>query len=114
MVPRRVRHRRSTMKQLSGLDASFLFMETPEMPMHVGGLNVFELPAGYKGSFVADLRRHLASRLALAAPMRQKLAWLPFNLANPVWIAATPDLDEHVVAIKLPKGSGMDELHAKV
>src|SRR5207248_3065155 len=79
-----------------------------------GGLNVFELPAGYKGSFVADLRRHLASRLALAPPMRQKLAWLPFNLANPVWIDAMPDFDEHVAAIKLPRGSGMEELHAKI
>jgi len=102
------------MKQLSGLDASFLYMETPEMPMHVGGLNVFELPAGYKGSFVGDLRRHLAARMPLAPPMRQKLAWMPFNLANPVWIDAIPDFDEHVVLVKLPKGSGMDELHAKI
>jgi hypothetical protein len=29
------------MKQLSGLDASFLYLETPEMPMHVGALHVF-------------------------------------------------------------------------
>ena len=45
------------MKQLSGLDASFLYLETPEMPMHVGALHVFELPAGYKGRFVRDLRK---------------------------------------------------------
>src|SRR5262245_2721238 len=49
-----------TMKQLSGLDASFLYLETPEMPMHVGALHLFELPAGYKGKFVRDLRRHVA------------------------------------------------------
>ena len=37
------------MKQLSGLDATFLYLETPAMPMHVGALHVFELPPGYKG-----------------------------------------------------------------
>ena len=30
------------MKQLSGLDASFLYLETAEMPMHVGALHQFE------------------------------------------------------------------------
>lgn len=102
------------MKQLSGLDASFLYMETPEMPMHVGALHVFELPAGYKGNFAADIRKHLASRLPIAPALRRKLAWMPFNLANPVWIDAEPRLDEHIVSIKLPKGSGIAELQAKV
>ena len=36
------------MKQLSGLDATFLYLETPAMPMHVGALNIYELPAGHK------------------------------------------------------------------
>ncbi len=102
------------MKQLSGLDASFLYMETPQMPMHVGALHMFELPPSYKGDFAADLRRHMADRLPLAAALRRKLAWMPFNLANPVWIDCEVDLDEHILAVKLPKGSGMPELEAKV
>jgi WS/DGAT/MGAT family acyltransferase len=102
------------MKQLSGLDASFLYMETPEMPMHVGALHLFEMPAGYKGNFVADMRRHMAQRLPLAPALCRKLAWMPFNLANPVWIDAAPDLDEHIVAIKLPKGSSVADLEARV
>lgn len=102
------------MKQLSGLDAAFLYMETPEMPMHVGALHVFELPPGYKGNFAKDIREHLASRLAIAPALRRKLAWMPFNLANPVWVPAQPKLEEHVVSIKLPKGSGMAELEASV
>ena len=32
------------MKHLSGLDATFLHLETPEMPMHVGGLHLLDLP----------------------------------------------------------------------
>src|SRR5215212_9783168 len=101
------------MKQLSGLDASFLYLETPEMPMHVGALHLFELPASYKGNFAADLRRHLGERLALAPALRRKLAWMPFNLANPVWVEAEPDLDEHIVSIKLPKGSGIAQIEQK-
>ncbi len=106
------------MKQLSGLDASFLYLETPVMPMHVGALHVFELPAGYKGKFVRDLRRHMEQRLPVAPVLRRKLWWMPLNLANPAWVDAEPDLQKHIVEIKLPKsaqiGSGMAELEAKV
>ena len=42
------------MDHLSGLDASFLYLETPETPMHVGGLNIVELPAGYEGDYAED------------------------------------------------------------
>ena len=102
------------MKQLSGLDASFLHMETPQMPMHVGALHLFELPASYKGSFVADMRAHMATRLALAPALRRKLALMPLNLANPMWVDAAPDLDQHIVAVKLRKGSGLADMEAKV
>jgi len=102
------------MKQLSGLDASFLYLETPEMPMHVGALHVFELPPSYKGNFLADMRRHMAQRLPLAPALRRKLAWMPFNLANPVWIDAEPALDEHIVGIKLKKGSTVADLEQQI
>ena len=39
------------MNHLSGIDAAFLYLETPEMPMHVGSLNLYDLPAGYQGDF---------------------------------------------------------------
>ena len=42
------------MQHLSSLDASFLHLETPETPMHVGGLNIVELPAGYEGDYAED------------------------------------------------------------
>jgi WS/DGAT/MGAT family acyltransferase len=102
------------MQQLSGLDATFLYLETPEMPMHVGALHVFELPAGGKGSFVTAMRKHMQSRLPVAPVLRRKLWWMPLNLANPAWVDAEPDLKQHIVEIKLPKGSGIADLEAQV
>ena len=106
------------MKQLSGLDATFLHLETAEMPMHVGALNIYELPLGHQGSFLTQLRQHMAQRLPLAPVLRRRLWWMPLNLANPAWVDANPDLTQHVVLVKLPKsakaGSGMAELEAVV
>ena len=106
------------MKQLSGLDAAFLHLESPEMPMHVGALNIYELPAGHTGSYLVQLRKHVAERLPLVPVLRRRLWWMPLNLANPAWVDVEPDLSKHIVSIKLPKsarqGSGMPELEAAV
>jgi WS/DGAT/MGAT family acyltransferase len=102
------------MHQLSGLDATFLYLETPEMPMHVGALHVFELPAGFKGRFATALRAHIGSRLPAAPVLRRRLWWMPLNLANPAWVDAVPDLKLHIVEIKLPKGAGQPALEAQV
>ena len=106
------------MQQLSGLDATFLYLETAEMPMHVGALHVFELPAGHKGKFITALRAHIAARLPVLAPLRRKVWWMPLNLANPAWVDAEPDLKQHIVEVKLPPSSkghaGLPELEAAV
>lgn len=102
------------MHQLSGLDATFLYLETPEMPMHVGALHVFELPPGYPGKFVTALRKHLAARLPAAPVLRRRLWWMPLNMANPAWVDAEPDLKQHIVEIRLGKGAGLPELEAEV
>jgi diacylglycerol O-acyltransferase / wax synthase len=102
-----------TMKQLSGLDATFLYLETPQMPMHVGALHILELPEAYKGRFVRDLRKHVASRLPAAPVLRRRVWWMPLNLAAPAWVDAEPDLNKHIVEIGLPKaGKGGDALAA--
>lgn len=84
------------------------------MPMHVGALHVLELPPDSKGRFVTALRKHMSQRLPLAPVLRRKLWWMPLNLANPAWVDAEPDLTQHIVEIKLPKGSGIPALEAQV
>ena len=97
------------MRQLSGLDATFLYLETAEMPMQVGAMHLLELPAGHRGRYVNDLRRHIAARLPAAPVLRRRLWWMPLNLANPAWVDAEPDLSEHIVEVKLPRGSASRE-----
>ena len=89
-------------KQLSGLDASFLFLETPEMPMHVGAMHLLELPKGFRGRYVNALRRLYAARMPATPALRRRLWWMPLNLANPAWVDAEPDLSYHIVEHQLP------------
>lgn len=85
------------MKSLTGLDATFLYLETPEMPMHVGSLNLCELPAGFKGSFHKAVQQHIASRMHLAPVFSRKLVFMPFDLGHPLWVEAeSVDIDFHI------------------
>lgn len=85
------------MKSLSGLDATFLYLETPETPMHVGSLNLYELPKGFKGSFHKAVRQHIAKRMHLAPIFSRKLAFMPLDLGHPIWVEADAvDLDFHI------------------
>lgn len=76
------------MKSLTGLDATFLYLETPEMPMHVGSFNLCALPAGFKGSFHEEVTRHIAKRMHLAPVFSRKLVFMPLDLGHPLWVEA--------------------------
>jgi diacylglycerol O-acyltransferase / wax synthase len=90
--------------QLSGLDATFLYLESPETPMHVGSLHLYTLPLKYKGDFTQTLRKHLASRLHLVPIFTRRLQTLPFDIGHPSWQkVADVDLHYHVKRIDLPK-----------
>lgn len=90
------------MDQLSSLDASSLHFETPETPMHIGSLVLFELPAGYQGDYYEDVKAMLGRRLHLSALLTRKMAQMPFELAEPVWIEDNNiDLDYHVRTVTL-------------
>ena len=96
---------------LTGLDAAFLYLETPETPMHVGGLNIFELPLDFEGEFVDHLRAHIAQRMHLAPVFQRKLVHMPLELTNPIWVDE-PDLDleYHIRSTVLPKPGNRAQL----
>jgi WS/DGAT/MGAT family acyltransferase len=103
------------MKKLGGIDASFLYMETPETPMHVAGLTFIELPAGYSGSFYADYKAHIGRRMHLVPIFSQKLVPVPFEIDHPVWVNDDEvDLDYHVRHLDLPAPGTMEQLEELV
>lgn len=90
------------MKPLRGLDGLFLHLETADTPMHVASLHLFEAPpAGF--DFHAAVRQMLAERIERAPVLRRKLAGVPLQFANPLWVDdAAMDLDDHVRSLALP------------
>jgi diacylglycerol O-acyltransferase / wax synthase len=85
------------MKSLTGLDATFLYLESPEMPMHVGSFNLCELPKGFRGSFHKKVVKHIASRMHLAPVFSRKLVAMPLDLGHPLWVEAdSVDIGFHI------------------
>lgn len=103
------------MDHLSGLDATFLHVESPETPMHVGSLHVLDLPEGYQGDYCVDVRQHLQERQHLADLLTRRLALMPFDLSDPVWVRDDDiDWDYHVRPITLPAPGSNAQLQALV
>jgi WS/DGAT/MGAT family acyltransferase len=103
------------MQRLTGLDAGFLYMETPSSPMHVASLMVLD-PATAPNGFDFDALRDLyARRLHLAPPFRRRLVEVPFGLNHPLWIEDPDfDLDWHLRHIAVPQPGTMRELQELV
>jgi diacylglycerol O-acyltransferase len=91
------------MQQLSGLDNSFLLMETGGQLGHVAAYSTFDGTGLEPGEFVAGLRKTLEERLHLLPPYRRKLVEVPLGLDRPYWIEdAEFDLDFHLRHIAVP------------
>lgn len=98
-------------QQLSGIDASFLYLETPETPMHVAGLTCFELPEGFDGSFYQHFRRFFESRLHTIPIFSKRLAPSLYDLDHPGWVDENEiDLDYHLRETALPAPGSQEQL----
>ncbi|WP_439378327.1 WS/DGAT/MGAT family O-acyltransferase [Amycolatopsis lexingtonensis] len=99
------------MQRLSGLDASFLYLETPSQVLHVCGLLTLDgstVPGGYT---FAKLKEKLDERVRLIPAFRRKLHNPLWNLGHPVWIEDEDfDLDHHVHRIGVPAPGDRAEL----
>ncbi|MFZ1176290.1 MAG: wax ester/triacylglycerol synthase family O-acyltransferase [Mycobacterium sp.] len=99
------------MQRLSGLDASFLYLETSDQPMHVCSImdvDTSTMPGGYTFD---RLRDALALRIKAMPEFREKLANSPLNLDHPVWVDDDSfDIDRHLHRIGLPPPGGRAEL----
>ncbi len=99
------------MQWLSGLDASFLYLETPQQPLHVCSileLDTASMPGGYT---FERMRDELAQRITAMPQLREKLADSPLNLDHPVWVEDRDfNIDRHLHRIGLPPPGGRMEL----
>lgn len=96
--------------RLSALDASFLYLEQPSTPMHVGAVAIFKRPRS--GFDYQRLPRLIEQRIGLVPRYRQKVRHVPGGLARPVWVD-DPDFDlaYHVRRSALPKHGAERALH---
>ncbi|MDY7101840.1 MAG: wax ester/triacylglycerol synthase family O-acyltransferase [Actinomycetota bacterium] len=74
-----------TLKQLSGVDASFLYMETASSFGHVSSVSFYERPFPEFDAYQA-MRDQLERRLPLLEPYRRRVVTVPFDLDHPYWI----------------------------
>jgi diacylglycerol O-acyltransferase / wax synthase len=104
------------MQQLSAMDASFVYLETPHTPMHIGSVGIYD-PSTAPGGFVRfkDILRFIGSRLGGARSFRQRLVRVPFDLDHPYWIEDPEfDLEYHVRHIALPRPGDWRQLCIQV
>lgn len=103
------------MEQLTGLDTSFLNMETATTYGHVSGLAIFD-PATAPGPVTFEaVKQLLTDRLHLLAPFRRRLVEVPLGLDHPYWIEDPEfDLDFHVRHIGLPPPGDARQLAEQV
>lgn len=91
------------MKQLSGLDTSFLNMETSTSFGHVSSLSIYGRPADPDFDPYEAFRAQLESKIPQLDPFRRRLVEVPFGLDRPYWINDPDfDIDFHLRHIAVP------------
>lgn len=104
------------MQQLSGLDASFLYLETPTSPMHVGSVGIYDQSSAPDSlvtfrAIIANTER----RLHLARAFRQRAVRVPLDVDHPWWIEDPDfDLEYHLRHLALPKPGDWRQLCIQV
>ena len=103
------------MQQLTGLDASFLALETANTTGHVGGLSILNPAGAPRPLTLARLTEVMAARLPLVPVLRQKLLNVPLGLDQPYWIDDPDfDIEYHVRELALPRPGSDAQLNEQV
>ena len=101
-------------KQLTGLDGSFLYMETATTFGHVCGLAIYERPSAEFDPYEAVVERY-ASKVGELEPLRRRIVEVPFHLDHPYWVNDPGfDLDYHIRHLSLAPPGRVDQLGEQV
>jgi WS/DGAT/MGAT family acyltransferase len=87
------------------MDASFVYLEGPRAPMHIGSIAIYDPSTAPDGKVTfKGILEHITGRVPLVPSYREKLARVPFDLDHPYWVYDPDfDLEFHVRHIALPK-----------
>ncbi len=103
------------MKQLTGLDATFLYLETGTNFGHVSGLAIYERPDDPDFDPFLAARQMVESQLDQIEPFRRRVVEVPFGIDRPYWIEDPDfDLDFHLRHLSLPDPGDDEQLGAQV
>lgn len=99
------------MRRMSGIDAAFLYGETPAWHMHVSAVLIGDPSTAPHGFSVDRLKENTERRLHLAPQFRWRLVEVPFGLDRPGWIEDPDfDIDAHIRRIGVPAPGGPEQL----
>ncbi len=105
------------MDRIDLLDSGFLFLENPEAPMHVAGLNLLEFPARVnQRKFLERIGECYRSTNELRKPFAHRVAHGALGRFGPLYWEHDPDIDlnYHVHHSALPKPGRYRELFSLV
>ncbi|MFT7524905.1 MAG: diacylglycerol O-acyltransferase [Arenicella sp.] len=104
------------MQQLSGLDASFLYLETANNSMHIGSVCIYD-PSTAQGGKVSfkQILANVSARAAQVAALTNTLVEVPMSMDHPYWRADSDfDPEFHIRHIALPKPGDWRQLCIQV
>ncbi|MGH0031561.1 MAG: WS/DGAT/MGAT family O-acyltransferase [Myxococcota bacterium] len=103
------------MLQLTGLDTSFLNIETATTYGHISGLAIFDPSTAPGPITLDDVKQLILERIHLLPPYRRRLVEVPLGLDHPYWIEDPDfDIDFHVRHMGLPPPGDARQLGEQV
>ncbi len=99
------------MDRLAGIDAAFLYLETPSAHMHVTGTILLDPGSSSGSQRIEEIANFVAGRIGELPLFRKRVLEVPLGLAHPLWIDQ-PDFDprDHLRYATAGAPGGMDEL----
>src|SRR4029079_12163158 len=97
---------------MAGVDAGYLYMETPTMHMHTLKIALLEPPHTFELTRLTD---EILARLEELPPLRRRALPAPFHLNHPLWVTDRPvDPAHHVFVHDVPSPGGMAGLETLI
>jgi diacylglycerol O-acyltransferase / wax synthase len=94
------------LEPVSGMDATFLYTETPTSPMNIGSVVIIDGALDFK-----TFRDTVHSRIHQFEKLRQRLLYVPLSIDYPYWVDDPNfDIDLHITHSALPLEGGWKEL----